>query len=157
MIDGHVRERRALGSNPRLDVEALNVDLLNRRVRASHAVPADLVHRPEQLDEVLLRIPELDAQLAARPSLRVLWISMPSWPQSFCCAGYRKGVADGSVPIGAFSWSIGAVSGTVTVNGAALVVGQSVSGGGYSGSTLGTAIPYTITAGSALVAYDAAS
>jgi len=69
VIDGHVRERRALGSNPRLDVEALNVDLLNRRVRASHAVPADLVHRPEQLDEVLLRIPEVDAQLAARPSL----------------------------------------------------------------------------------------
>lgn len=60
----------------------------------------------------------------------------------------------GSIPVGALSWSITAVSGTVTVSGDALTTGQSVGGGGYAGKTLKTAISYTITAGSALVAYD---
>lgn len=63
-------------------------------------------------------------------------------------------VADGTIPVGVLGWSITAVSGTVTVNGSALAIGQTVRGGGYGGRTLKTAIAYTITAGSALVTTD---
>lgn len=68
---------------------------------------------------------------------------------------FSLATADGTIPVGALGWSISAVSGTVTVQGSALAVGQSVKGGGYGSKTLKTAIPYTITGGSALVIYDA--
>jgi hypothetical protein len=60
----------------------------------------------------------------------------------------------GSIAVGARSWSFSAVSGTVTLNGSALANGTSVSGGGYPGFTLGTAIPYTISGGSAFLTTD---
>lgn len=60
----------------------------------------------------------------------------------------------GSIPAGVLGWSITAVSGTVTINGQALSVGQTVRGGGYGGKTLKTAVPYTIAAGSALISTD---
>src|SRR5688572_19194672 len=61
---------------------------------------------------------------------------------------------NGSVAAGVLGWSITAISGTVTVNGASIPVGATVSGGGYNGYVLGTAVPYTVTSGSALVATD---
>tara|TARA_R110000868_G_scaffold17320_1_gene76222 strand:+ start:61 stop:405 length:345 start_codon:yes stop_codon:yes gene_type:complete len=65
--------------------------------------------------------------------------------------------SSGSIPAGVLGWSITAISGTVTVNGTALAVGNSVRGGGYGGRTLKTAIAYTITSGTALVSYDTPS
>jgi hypothetical protein len=66
--------------------------------------------------------------------------------------------SSGSIPAGVLGWSITAISGTVTVNGTALAVGNSVNGGGYGGRTLKTAIAYTVAAASsALVTYDTPS
>ena len=65
--------------------------------------------------------------------------------------------SSGTIPAGVLSWSISAVSGTVTVGGQALAVGAKLGGGGYGGRTLKTAIAYTISAGSALIAYDTPS
>lgn len=63
--------------------------------------------------------------------------------------------ASGSIPAGVLGWSFTVVSGTVTLNGSpTLPVGGSYRGGGYGGKTLSAAIPYTITAGSAMVSYD---
>ncbi len=63
--------------------------------------------------------------------------------------------SSGSIPAGVLGWSFTVVSGTVTFNGSGtLPVGATFSGGGYDGRTLGTAIPYTIAAGSAIVTYD---
>lgn len=63
--------------------------------------------------------------------------------------------ADGTIPAGVLGWSFTAVSGTVTLNGSGtLPLGATLRGGGYGGKTLATEIPYTITAGSALVSYD---
>lgn len=62
--------------------------------------------------------------------------------------------SSGSIAEGVLSWSITALSGTVTVDGATIPVGASVSGGGYAGYTLNSAINYVITSGSALVNYD---
>jgi len=61
---------------------------------------------------------------------------------------------NGSIPQGVLGWSITALSGTVAVEGATVPVGASVSGGGYDGAVSSVTINYTITAGSALVAYD---
>ena len=64
----------------------------------------------------------------------------------------------GSIPAGVLGWSVTAISGTITVNGTALAVGNSVNGGGYGGRTLKTAIAYTVAAASsALVTYDTPS
>lgn len=60
----------------------------------------------------------------------------------------------GSVPTGVLSWSITALSGTVTVQGQSLPVGATVGGGGYTGKTSSAAIPYTVAGGAALVSYD---
>jgi len=66
--------------------------------------------------------------------------------------------SSGSIPAGVLGWSITAISGTVTVNGTALAVGNSVRGGGYGGRTLKTSIAYTVAAASsALVSYDTPS
>lgn len=62
--------------------------------------------------------------------------------------------SSGSIPAGVLGWSITAVSGTVAVNGHALAVGGTFSGGGYNGKVSTSAITYTITAGSALIEYD---
>lgn len=63
--------------------------------------------------------------------------------------------SSGNIPAGVLGWSVTAVSGTVTVTGgAAIPVGASVGGGGYSGYVTQAAIAYTIAAGSAIVAYD---
>lgn len=60
----------------------------------------------------------------------------------------------GTIPVGALGWSIAALSGTITVNGTTLPVGGSLSGGGYGGRILKTAIAYTVTGGSAAITYD---
>lgn len=62
--------------------------------------------------------------------------------------------SSGNIPAGVLSWSFQAVSGTVTINGAALANGTAVSGGGYGGAKLALPIPYTISAGSALLTVD---
>lgn len=63
--------------------------------------------------------------------------------------------ASGSIPAGVLGWSFTSVSGTVTLNGSGtLPLGATFRGGGYGGKTMSAAIPYTITAGSALVSYD---
>lgn len=69
-------------------------------------------------------------------------------------SSYDLAVASGSVPAGVLGWSITAISGTITVQGASLPVGATVNGGGYGGRTSTAAIAYTVTAGSAMVAYD---
>jgi len=66
--------------------------------------------------------------------------------------------ASGSFPVGALGWSITALSGTVTINGTTLPVGSTITGGGYGGRTLKTAIAYTIAAASsAAINYDTPS
>lgn len=62
--------------------------------------------------------------------------------------------SSGSIAAGVLGWSATAVSGTITVNGSALAIGQTVRGGGYGGRTMATAIPYTVTAGSLLITTD---
>lgn len=63
--------------------------------------------------------------------------------------------ASGSIPAGVLAWSASAISGTITVNGAALPVGASVGGGGYVGRVSSAAIPYTVAGGgSVLISYD---
>ena len=60
----------------------------------------------------------------------------------------------GSIPAGVLGWSFTAISGTVTFNGTSVPIGTTLQGGGYEGRTSTTAIPYTISNGSAAVNYD---
>lgn len=66
----------------------------------------------------------------------------PSW---------LRATADGSVSAGAYSISFTAISGTITVAGAALNVGESVSFSAPLGDTLGS-ISYTVSSGELVIA-----
>lgn len=66
--------------------------------------------------------------------------------------------ASGSFPVGALGWSITALTGTVTIGGTTLPAGATITGGGYGGRTLKTAVAYTIAAASsAAINYDTPS
>lgn len=62
--------------------------------------------------------------------------------------------ASGSIPIGTLGWSITALTGVITVGGTTLPIGGTLTGGGYGGRILKTAIAYTVTGGSAAINYD---
>lgn len=105
-----------------------------------------------------------DQERSSLVKINALLFALAGYPQpgnagqSFNPASYISSAQlvtnNGNIPAGALSWSFQAVSGTVTINGAALANGTAVSGGGYGSAKLATAIPYTITGGSALLVID---
>lgn len=68
---------------------------------------------------------------------------------------FRNATASGTIPAGVLGWSVTAISGTIEVLGEALPVGATVTSGGYTGYVTDDAVDYDVTAGVALVVFDA--